>query len=116
VFLLLVKARALSRVEAREDAARVASKICCLSSADRIGDVDVALGVVVVVAGFRVDAAHRADHLGGEQHVLHRDHRVQQVDAGLVVDAGVEEDVLQQVVFSSGFFISCARPRKRPQW
>jgi hypothetical protein len=59
---------------------------------------DVALGVVVVVAGLGVDAAHGADHLAGEEDVVHRDHLGQQVDARLVVDAGVEEDVVQQVV------------------
>ena len=73
--------------------------------------VDVALGVVVVVAGLGIDAAHRADHLRGEQDVLDRDHLEQQVDARLVVDAGVEEDVVQQMLVSGGRFMSCARPR-----
>ena len=75
---------------------------------------DVALGVVVVVAGGGVDAAHRADHFAGKQHVLHRDHGVEQVDARLVVHAGVKEHVVQQVLVSSGFFISCARPGSGP--
>src|SRR5262245_2812834 len=34
--------------------------------------VDVALGVVVVVAGLRIDAAHRAHDLGSEQDVVGR--------------------------------------------
>ena len=51
--------------------------------------VDVALGVVVVEAGLRVDAAHRAHHLGGEQDVVGRDHLEQQLDARQVIDAGV---------------------------
>src|SRR3954471_3271734 len=58
----------------------------------------VALGVVVVLAGLRIDAAHRAYHLGSEQDVLDGNHLEQQVDARLVIDAGVEEDVLQQMV------------------
>jgi hypothetical protein len=44
------------------------------------------------VARGRVDATHGADHLAGEQDVLDGDHLGQQIDAGLVVDAGVEED------------------------
>jgi hypothetical protein len=71
---------------------------------------DVALGVVVVVAGFRVDAAHRADHFAGKQHVVHRDHTGQQVDARLVVDAGVKEDVVQQVVFEQRLFHFLRQP------
>src|SRR5262249_50421109 len=60
--------------------------------------VDVARGCVVVVAGLRIDAAHRADHLRGEQDVVGRDHLEEEIDAGLVIDAGVEEHVVQQVV------------------
>ena len=57
--------------------------------------VDIALRVVEVVPGLGVDAAHRAHHLRGEQEVVGRDDFEQQVDAGLVVDAGVEPDVVQ---------------------
>src|SRR4051812_18735301 len=60
---------------------------------------NIALRIVVMMPAFRVDAAHRADHLGGEQDVLRRDHLEQQVDSRLVVDAGVEKDILQQVLF-----------------
>ena len=45
--------------------------------------------------GLRVDAAHRADHLRGEQDVVGRNHLQQQVDPGLMIDAGVEEDVVE---------------------
>jgi hypothetical protein len=71
---------------------------CFCRRAELRAGLDVALGVVVVEAGLGVDAAHRADHLAGEQDVVDRDHLGQQVDARLVVDAGVEEDVVQQVV------------------
>jgi hypothetical protein len=43
-----------------------------------------------------VVAADRAEHLRREQDVVRFDDRGQQVDAGLVVDAGVEEDVVHQ--------------------
>ena len=56
------------------------------------------------MAGLGVDAAHGADHLGSEQDVVHRDHAGQQVDARLVVHAGVKEQVVQQMVFEQGLF------------
>ena len=62
----------------------------------QVGGVDVAAGVVVVVAGLGVDAPHRAHHLGGEQDVVGGDHGQQAVDARLVVHARVEEDVAEQ--------------------
>src|ERR1700728_3693543 len=58
------------------------------------GRVDVPLGVVEVVARLRVDAAHGAHHLGPEQDVADVDDLEEQVDAGLVVDAGGEEAFL----------------------
>src|SRR3954470_24222942 len=54
---------------------------------------DVAPGVVVVLPGVQVDPTDRADHLGAEQDVVHADDVEQQIDARLVVDAGVEVDV-----------------------
>jgi hypothetical protein len=72
-----------------------------LGRALRIGQasrVDVPLGVVEVVTGLRVDAADRAHHLGAEQDVTGVDDLQQQVDAGLVVDARVEEHVLHDVL------------------
>ena len=62
------------------------------------GVVDVDLGVVVVVAGVGVDPADGADHLGGEEDVVGRHHVDQQIDAGLVVDAGVVPDVIGETV------------------
>ncbi len=58
---------------------------------------DIALGVVVVIAGLGIDATHCPDHLGCKQDVLDRDHGIEQVDARLVIDAGVEIDVVQQM-------------------
>jgi len=60
--------------------------------------VDVTLRVVEVVAGLRVDAPDRAHHLGPEQDAAGVDDLEQQVDAGLVVDARVEEHVLHNVL------------------
>src|SRR5882672_9411501 len=87
-----------SAAQARVDAARVALEDLLLVGGGKRERVDVALGVVVVVAGLRVDAPHRAHHLGGEQDVVDGDDLGQQIDAGLVVDAGVEVDVLQHVI------------------
>jgi acyl-CoA dehydrogenase len=58
--------------------------------------VDVALGVVPREVAVGVAAADRAEHLRREQDVLRLYHGGQQVDAGLVVHAGVEEDVVHQ--------------------
>jgi len=55
--------------------------------------VDVPAHVVEVLRGLRVEAADGSDHLRAEQNVVHADDLEKQVDAGLVVDAGVEEDV-----------------------
>src|SRR5271166_1509677 len=47
------------------------------------GRLDVALGVVVIVAGLRIDPPYRADHFAGEQDVVDRDHPGQEIDARL---------------------------------
>src|SRR5450759_5704134 len=97
--LMLLAFRFQRRIQAREHAPCVAlvNPVLVLRAEDRRG-LDVALGVVVGEAGFRVDALHRADHFAGEQDVVDRDHLGQKVDAGLVIDAGVEEDLLQHVL------------------
>ncbi len=89
-------ARVQLRIEPRKDAARIAFVDLRALVGTQRGGLDVAPRVVVEVAGLGIDAAHGADHLGGEQDVLGRDHAREQVDARLVVDAGVEEQVLQQ--------------------
>src|SRR5215204_6474180 len=58
--------------------------------------VDVALCIVEVEPGLRIVPLHGADHLGGEQDVLHRNDLGEKVDARLVIDEGVEEHVLEQ--------------------
>jgi hypothetical protein len=86
------------RVQPGEHAARVALVDGLALGGCQRGSFDVALGVVVEEAGVGVDVTHRADHLAGEHDVLDRDHLGQQVDARLVVDTGVEVDVVQQVL------------------
>src|SRR5262245_50802808 len=65
--------------------------------------IDVASRVVVVEAGFRVDAANGADHLTGKQNIVHRDYLGQKINAGLMVDARIKEHVVQQVIFQERF-------------
>src|SRR5208337_2456797 len=61
-------------VETRIDAARVAFiNLVALLRRQVDGRLDVAPGVVVVMAGLRVDPPHRADHFAGEQDVVDRD-------------------------------------------
>jgi len=86
--------RRLRELQPAEDLARVSFEdLRFVGGRDR-GRVDVAFRVVELVAGLRVDAFDRADELGGEQDVVDRDDAGQEVDAGLVVHAGVEEDVV----------------------
>src|SRR4051812_24321555 len=84
-------------VEAAEYPTRIALEdLLALRLAEGLGALDIALGVVEIIAGLGIDAAHGADHLGGEQNILDRHDLGEEIDARLVVDAGVEEDVLQQ--------------------
>src|SRR4029077_9294173 len=83
-------------VESRIDPARIAFvDLVALLGAEVPGCLDVALGVVIVVASLRVDPPDSADHFAGEQDVVDRDHLGQKIDARLMIDAGVEEDVLE---------------------
>src|SRR5689334_3081119 len=87
------------RIEAREYAPRIAFEdLLAIGRTQRRRTLDVALGVVVVEAGLRIDPAHRADHFARKQHVVYRDHLGEQVDAGLVIDAGVEIDVVEEMI------------------
>ena len=85
--------------ETREDSQGVALEHPGLVGVGQGRALDVAFGVVVVEAAARIDPTHRADHLRTEQDVFDGDHVEQKVDARLVVDAGVEEDVVQQAFF-----------------
>src|SRR5262245_56235945 len=87
------------RIEAREHAPRIAFEdLLAIIGAQHRRRLDVALGVVIVETGLRIDAADRADHFAREQHVVDRDHLGQEIDAGLVIDAGVEEDVFEEMI------------------
>src|SRR5690606_8540359 len=86
-------------IQARVDATRVPLEDLGSLRVVEVGrGVDVAPGVVEVVAGARVDAADRADHLAGEQDVLRRHDLGEQVDARLVVDARVDVHVAEEVL------------------
>src|SRR6188472_3079814 len=65
----------------------------CLAEIERI---DVPLGVVEEKARIRILPADGPDHLTGKHDVVDVDDLEQQVDARLVVDAGVEPDVAHQ--------------------
>src|SRR5579871_2734956 len=71
-------------VETRIDAPGVAFvDLVTVLGAEVSSRLDVALSVVVIMAGLRVDAAYRPDHLAGEQDVVDRDHLGQEIDARL---------------------------------
>src|SRR6185437_10777837 len=96
-----ISGRALLKVGIKPavNTARIALKDLCLvfRTQCRKG-VDIAAGVVEVIAGLRVDTADRADHFRGKQNVLDGDDLRQKLDAGAVIDAGIEEDILEQKV------------------
>src|SRR5438128_1396626 len=94
---LLSRSRQLG-LQAAVDPARVALEDLAPVLVAEPERLDVALGVVEVVPGLRVDAPDRADHLGGEQNIVDRDDLEQEIDPGLMIDAGVEEDVVQQMI------------------
>src|SRR5712691_2001238 len=56
--------------------------------------VDVALCIVVIMAGRRIDTADSAYHLRSEKDVVDRDNLEQEIDSRLVVDARIEEDAI----------------------
>src|SRR6478735_6514923 len=78
------------------------------------GGVDVACRVVEMVARPRIDVPDRADHFGGKEDVLRGDDFQQEVDSGLVVHAGVEEDISQQVLFQRGLPQGHGKPTEAP--
>lgn len=63
-----------------------------------VGDLVARGDVVKIVAGFRIDAAHRADHLAREQDVVNGNHASQQIDTRLMIDTGIEENVVEQMI------------------
>ena len=99
-------------IEARIDASRVAFVDLVPLVRIDVRSLDIALRVVEIVARLRIDAAHGADHLAGKQDVVHRNHARQQVDARLVIDAGIEEDVVQQMVLEQAASSAPARVRE----
>ena len=84
-------------VQARIDAPGIALEHLAGIVPGQVQRVDIAFGVVEIMAGRGVDAPHRADHFRPEQDILVLDDVRQQVDARLVIDAGVEEDVVHQM-------------------
>src|SRR5580692_2139209 len=81
-------------IEPRIDAPRIVLKdLLAVGVADR-RLVDIALGVVEAEAGPRIVALHRADHFRSKQYVVDRHNFGEQIDARLMIDAGIEVDVV----------------------
>src|SRR4030095_7501285 len=72
--------------------------LALLGGVNRGERIDVALGIVEVVPGFRIDAPYRAHHLRPEENVVRRADTDQEIDARLVVDARIEEHVVANQV------------------
>src|SRR4028119_1035065 len=97
--ILLVSARLQGSVHAWIDAT-------CISFVDLVAvfktqvlrRLDVTLCVVKMMPRLGVDPAHCANHLAREQDIVYRNDPRQKIDAGLMVDAGIEEDVLEDML------------------
>src|SRR5882762_7970350 len=86
--------------EARVYLQRVAlENLALILRAEPGNTVNVALRIVEVVPCLRIDALDRADHFRREQDVVGGNYFREQVDPGLVVDAGIEIDVVEQHFF-----------------
>src|SRR5258708_15784491 len=59
--------------------------------------IHIALGVVEILSGLGVDAAHRAHHLRAENDVVDRDDLDQELDARPMIDAAIAETSLEQL-------------------
>src|SRR5258708_3043274 len=57
----------------------------------------IALRIVEIIPGLRIDSPHRAHHFRAEDDVVGGNHLEQQLDAGQMIDAGVEEHIFQQI-------------------
>src|SRR5664280_3890451 len=78
--LMLLALRFQRRIEAREHAPCVALvHFLPVLGAEVHRAFDVALGVIIGKTGFGIDAAHRADHLAGEQDIFDRNDLGQEV-------------------------------------
>src|ERR1700704_1471763 len=83
--------------EARVYLQRVAlENLALILGAEPGNPVNVTLRVVEVVSCLRIDALDRADHFRREQDVVGGNNFREQVDPGLVVDAGIEINVVEQ--------------------
>src|SRR6267378_949916 len=86
--------------EARVNLQRVAlENLALILGAEPGNPVNVTFGVVKVVSCLRIDALDRADHLRREQDVVGGNNCREQVDPGLVVDASIEINVVEQQFF-----------------
>jgi len=72
---------------------------------------DVALGVVVVVPGLRVDASHRAATISDANRMLSMGMTLNRTSMPLMIDAGAKKTLFSRWSFRSGFFRSWAIPR-----
>ena len=99
-------------IETRVHAARIALEYLMALRVRQVWSrINVALCVIKVVPCLGVDPAHGPDHLAGEQDVLDGNDIRQQVDARLMIDASIEEDILSRCSRSNGFLSACASPR-----
>jgi len=57
--------------------------------------INIAFGIVIMMASAGINAAHRPDHFRGKEDILFRDHLQQQVNAVLMIDTSIKKDIVQ---------------------
>src|ERR1700681_3268896 len=82
----------------RKYLARVAFEDIVAVAVAQAEGIDIALRVVEILPRLRIDSPHRAHHFRAEDDVVGGNHLEQQLDAGQMIDAGVEEHIFQQIV------------------
>src|ERR1700733_11012832 len=60
--------------------------------------IQVALGIVEILSRLRINTAHRPDHFRAEDDVVGRNDFEQKLDSRQVIDAGIEKNVLEQIL------------------
>src|SRR5439155_25106287 len=67
--------------------------LALLFSAEPRHGIDVALRIIEVMSGLRINASHGSHHFRSEQDVLDRHDLQQQLDAGQMIDTSIEKNV-----------------------
>src|ERR1700674_5299315 len=83
-----------SLVDPRVDLPRVSFVYFLLIFSAEANTINIPLGIVVIEARSRIDAAHGAYHLRSKKDVVHRNNFEEQINAGLVIHTRIKKYVV----------------------